>query len=628
MNHVYSRQKPCLLLTFLLLLSTIASANIYTVTATGDNGGVDPAPGAGTGTLRQAIVDANANPGADVINFNIAGGGPFTISATAPLPAITEAVTIDGYSQPGSVTGTISGRTILINLDGSLAGAGANGLIVDANSVTIDGLAVYGFSGDGIHVNPLRAGLFVWGSYIGTDNTGTTAFSNAGHGINFDDFGPGGGGGTGGSSAAIIGTNSDGTNDADEGNLISANAQDGIAGWTLSASTIAGNIIGLDKNGNASSFGNGRNGILLTVGSVNNRIGSDGNNTSDAVEGNIISSNTGEGIFIAANSNSNLVGGNVIGLDAANAAAGNGANGINIINSSLNRIGIDGSNINYTAQRNTIGSNASNGINISSESFFGFDFNSTGNVVQGNYIGTTSGALSRPNLSNGINLSATNNPLTVDNNIIGSDGDGSTDDQEGNTIANNTLNGINTNNTPLITNDRFSRNLIFNNGLLGIDLGNDGVTPNDDGVADTGPNTLYNFPVITGVFVNGSTGNLTITGFARPGAFIEFYLADAGPNPSTPPGTKYFGEGQTYLFQAEEGGTLNGITDNDATTGTYTGAEEGTNTGGTRTENKFSFVVPLASLPVAVTGASRITAVNYTSLSGPANTSEFAGVQQ
>src|SRR5687767_13120059 len=32
---------------------------LFTVTNVGDNGGVDPAPGAATGTLRQAIVDAN-----------------------------------------------------------------------------------------------------------------------------------------------------------------------------------------------------------------------------------------------------------------------------------------------------------------------------------------------------------------------------------------------------------------------------------------------------------------------------------------------------------------------------------------------------------------------------------------
>jgi hypothetical protein len=45
-------------------------------------------------------------------------------------------------------------------------------------------------------------------------------------------------------------------------------------------------------------------------------------------------------------------------------------------------------------------------------------------------------------------------------------------------------------------------NHIYNNSLLGIDLDNDGVTPNDDPPdADTGPNGLQNFPVISNVEV-------------------------------------------------------------------------------------------------------------------------------
>src|SRR4051812_4791890 len=37
----------------------------FLVSNTNDNGGVNPAPLAGTGTLRQAIIDANANVGSD-----------------------------------------------------------------------------------------------------------------------------------------------------------------------------------------------------------------------------------------------------------------------------------------------------------------------------------------------------------------------------------------------------------------------------------------------------------------------------------------------------------------------------------------------------------------------------------
>ena len=79
--------------------------SIFTVTNTGDNGGVNPNPGDGTGTLRQAIIDANANSGADDIVFNIAGGGLNTIRLASALPTITDAVTIDGTTEPG-YTGT------------------------------------------------------------------------------------------------------------------------------------------------------------------------------------------------------------------------------------------------------------------------------------------------------------------------------------------------------------------------------------------------------------------------------------------------------------------------------------------------------------------------------------------
>src|SRR5215212_28082 len=60
----------------------------------------------GAGSLRQAITDANNTSGADVINFDIAGTGVHTIAPESALPQITEAVTIDGYSQPGAKPNT------------------------------------------------------------------------------------------------------------------------------------------------------------------------------------------------------------------------------------------------------------------------------------------------------------------------------------------------------------------------------------------------------------------------------------------------------------------------------------------------------------------------------------------
>src|SRR4051812_46823965 len=61
----------------------------FVVTNTGDNGGIDPAPNASTGTLRQAIVDANANPGSDAINFRITSGtigeNPVPTASSVPV---------------------------------------------------------------------------------------------------------------------------------------------------------------------------------------------------------------------------------------------------------------------------------------------------------------------------------------------------------------------------------------------------------------------------------------------------------------------------------------------------------------------------------------------------------------
>src|SRR5215470_14791525 len=69
---------------------------VFTVTNTNDSG---------TGSLRQAITDANSM-GGGTINFNIPGTGVHTISPLTVFPTITQTVTIDGYSQPGSSANT------------------------------------------------------------------------------------------------------------------------------------------------------------------------------------------------------------------------------------------------------------------------------------------------------------------------------------------------------------------------------------------------------------------------------------------------------------------------------------------------------------------------------------------
>lgn len=168
-----------------------------------------------------------------------------------------------------------------------------------------------------------------------------------------------------------------------------------------------------------------------------------------------------------------------------------------------------------------------------------------------------------------------------------------------------------------------TKNSIFSNGTvtglygtspsgqIGIDLltsGDDSqrgtapfVTQNDSGDGDWAANALLNFPVIDAAFI--SNGNLVVTGFARPGATLEFFIGDGDPSG--------FGEGQTFLFSAVEGGG----SDTDATSGTYSSPVGGVNVG-SDTTNRFSFTVPL---PSTVAAGSKVTATATVSSS----TSEF-----
>lgn len=105
-----------------------------------------------------------------------------------------------------------------------------------------------------------------------------------------------------------------------------------------------------------------------------------------------------------------------------------------------------------------------------------------------------------------------------------------------------------------------SRNSFYANGTagpaLGIDLGQNGVTLNDNGDGDNGPNGLLNFPIIETVATDGA--NLFIRGWARPGAIIELFISDitegtASTGDNTLGYITDYGEGQTYVATVIEG---------------------------------------------------------------------------
>jgi hypothetical protein len=137
----------------------------FLVTTTADSG---------PGSLRQAILDSGkATGGTNTIDFKIPGHGVQAIALASPLPAITKAVLIDGFSQPGYA------GTPLIELSGSQAGAG-DGLTITGPDVTVRGLDITGFSqGAAILISGTAAtGDVIAANDIGTDPTGAQALPN------------------------------------------------------------------------------------------------------------------------------------------------------------------------------------------------------------------------------------------------------------------------------------------------------------------------------------------------------------------------------------------------------------------------------------------------------------------
>jgi hypothetical protein len=110
------------------------------------------------------------------------------------------------------------------------------------------------------------------------------------------------------------------------------------------------------------------------------------------------------------------------------------------------------------------------------------------------------------------------------------------------------------------TGNRILYNSIHSNAELGIQLGADGVTPNDPPAnmdSDTGPNRLQNFPVLTSAtkFLDNRTsisGKLNST--PNRDFTIQFFS-----NPSTDPN-----EGKTFL------GEIQVTTNRKGNTGTFT----------------------------------------------------------
>ena len=548
------------LIVLLASAAAVGAADTYTVTSAGDSG---------AGTLRQAILDANGHPGADTIAFNIAGSGVHSIAPTSALPAITDAVTINGYSQTGALantnpTGQGLNTVLKIEIDGTNAGA-TSCLKIKADNVTIRGLVVNRCTSHEIDANDLgttRHNFVIEGSFLGTNADGTQALGPYFTSVNLQS-----------QQDAHVG----GTTPAARNLMAGLNGGDHIVLNDTTGAHIEGNLIGTDVTG-LKKITTTHGGVAIGTG-TGNYIGGTSAGARNVITDVVILG--GSGLNLATG---NFVQGNFIGTDVT---------GTRAIDCALGCMRI-------VDQNNTIGGSApgaGNRIGGGHMALAGIQVQGSGTVIQGNFIGTDeTGTLRIPVHDYGIHVLYLSTGAVHDI-LIGGVGPG-----EGNLIANTGGIGAifvegNSCCTPP-TGVTIRGNSVFdnpgsnaNNGL-GIDLmegGNGpGVNFNDAGDGDDGPNGFQNYPIIGSVTYGGSSTTVTGTFNSTPSSSfdLDFYANSVcAPRPQDLP------EGKTYL------GTLP-VT---------------TNASGDATFN--------AVLPVAVQNGSPITA---TATDSSGNTSEFS----
>ncbi len=311
-------------------------------------------------SLREALQAANVDPGRDFVFFDIPGPGPHTISFLSPLPAITDAVEIDGYTQPGASANSkamSSGNdaVLLIELDGSDVDTSADGLSIQAPWSTIRGLVVNRFGGNGIAVENSHSAQ-IEGNFIGTDVAGTAGAGNGKYGILLT------------SESTTVGGMA-----AEARNIIADNRWGGIAiiGSELTNNFIVGNFIGTDRHGTR-ALGNDGDGIFVYQDSIPVVYGGD-----SYIEGNLISGNLFNGISICHGSDLHI-GNNYVGTDATGTVPlGNTHHGMRVFSESRSiKIGpgvIDGVG---QMTPNRIAYNGGDGIYIESGSAININYNS------------------------------------------------------------------------------------------------------------------------------------------------------------------------------------------------------------------------------------------------------------
>jgi hypothetical protein len=277
--------------------STISDLDTLTVTSSANSG---------AGTLRQAILDANVTAIEETIAFDIAGSCPRTITLNSPLPTVSDTLTLDGFTQPGSSPNTEPDFDDSVHCI-ALSTAATTALNLTPGpdqEITVRGLAIYGATDAAIRVSGSGRATIVGNTF----NTGTplATIGTPAYAISVD-----------AASDTLIGGN-----DVASRNIIGLATTAGVRLGPGTGRRVVGNFIGVAKSGN-DPVGN-QVGVLVVDGQL------------DALTDNAIGNNTTQGIRVeGANSElnlqRNLIGASPNPTNAFNFTSPNGTNGIRLV---------------------------------------------------------------------------------------------------------------------------------------------------------------------------------------------------------------------------------------------------------------------------------------------------------
>ncbi len=323
-----------------LALAPSAFANTFTVTTPADSG---------PGSLRQAILDSNANLAiVDTIRFDLAPSSSVILPAS-DLPPITDGVVIDG-TLSGAINGVQQPRLV----GSPTLSTGIQFNIPSAAQAQIRGITITNFQ-TGLDLG--TDSVFAAGNFIGTDSSGTDSLGNS-------------------VGVKVAGASLIGGNTVADRNVISNN-QTGIS-ITGSGTVVSGNYIGPKPDGET-AFGGSGTGITVNGGS-NLTIGGTLPGAGNVIAG------LSQSAIVLGNTTADAVSGNVIGLSASQSVG----------------LGVDiGVELNGGADSNALGTVGAAANVISNTADVGVIVHGgASNTIDGNFIGTDSTGTPIPSVPN------------------------------------------------------------------------------------------------------------------------------------------------------------------------------------------------------------------------------------